>query len=54
MKTIQWTGIKLVRFKIAYRNARVNKAETFHFEGNEFVTNYAKYLIEYLDSKFKQ
>jgi hypothetical protein len=26
---------------------------SFMFEGNEFLVNYAKYLLEYLEGKFK-
>jgi hypothetical protein len=27
--------------------------DQFMFEGNEFLVNYAKYLLEYLEGKFK-
>lgn len=43
----------LRRFKRAYKIACEEnpKFETFTFDGNEFVKNYAKYLVEYLESK---
>lgn len=41
----------LERFKQAYDVARVAAKDTFMFDGNEFVVSYAKYLIEYLETK---
>lgn len=41
------------RLKNEYQNAVDNSKNTFMFEGNELLTNYAKYLIEYLTPKFK-
>ena len=43
---------KLNKLKAVYAEAaRVKKgSDTFMFEGNEFVLNYAKYLIEYLET----
>jgi len=34
----------------AYKEARSNNKETFMFEGKEILTDYAKYLIEYLEA----
>jgi hypothetical protein len=50
---IQWSKPKLDRFKVEYQKAVDNKKESFVFEGNEFVTGYAKYLIEYLNATLK-
>ena len=36
----------------AYHKAVKDKKETFIFDGGEFLTDYAKYLIEYLKPKF--
>lgn len=54
MTTVNWTPVKLIRFQKAYREARETNRDSFVFEGNEFVTLYAKYLIEYLESVFEQ
>ena len=37
-----------IKLKQAYQNAVDNKLETFMFQDREFVTQYAKYLIEYI------
>lgn len=50
MKTINWTAEMLERLKKAYAHAVETNLESFEFDGNEFNTNYAKYLIEYLDN----
>lgn len=50
-KTITWTYDMLQRFKQAYAKAKAENADTFIFDGNEFVLGYAAYLIQYLDSK---
>ena len=41
------------RLKKEYQNAVVNSKNTFIFDGNELLTDYAKYLIEYLTPMFK-
>lgn len=33
----------------AYIRARDNNADTFTLDGNEFVTGYAKYLLQYFE-----
>lgn len=45
---------KVEEFRKAYVNAKENKAESFFFEGGEYLVSYAKYLLEYLDTKFKK
>lgn len=50
-KMITWTSAMLRRFKVAYNKAVADNVDTFLFDGNEFVVGYAKYLIEYLDSR---
>lgn len=50
-KMISWDRPMLERLKKAYDVARVTAKDTFMFEGNEFVIGYAKYLIEYLETK---
>jgi hypothetical protein len=41
------------RLKNEYQKAVVNSKNTFIFDGNELLTDYAKYLIEYLTPMFK-
>jgi hypothetical protein len=43
----------LKRLKYAYAKAVNKKAEAFKFDGREYVTDFAKYLIEYLESKLE-
>lgn len=52
MKSINWTREMLARFKKRYQQAVDKSEEQFNFDGNDFVTDYAKYLIEYLDEVF--
>jgi hypothetical protein len=42
------------RFKKRYDEAREHHEGSFMFEGNEFLTDYAKYVIEYLQPKFNK
>lgn len=47
---VSFTPYKLVRLKKAYEQCEPHK--TFIFEGNEYLKEYAGYLIQYLDSVF--
>ena len=38
-------------FKAEYNKAVKNNADEFEFEGNKYLTRYAKYILEYLDMK---
>jgi len=40
------------RLKKEYQRSVDNNIEVFVFEGHELLTEYAKYLIEYLTTKF--
>ncbi len=52
VKFIAFTPEKFERLKTRYAQA-VDAHETqFHFEGADFHTNYAKYVIEYLATEF--
>lgn len=42
---------KLERLKVSYGEAVRLNADSFRFDGNEYIVGYAKYLIEYLDSQ---
>lgn len=50
---VEFNKIKLIKFEKAYDKAEKANAESFVFEGNEYVLGYAKYLIEYLEGKLK-
>lgn len=53
-ESITWDARKLASFKRSYARASRGLARpesTFTFQGHEFVLGYAKYLIQYLDSK---
>jgi hypothetical protein len=39
------------RLRKAYQQAKKENKETFEFEGNTFLTQYAYYLLEYLKMK---
>jgi hypothetical protein len=51
VEMIDFTPEKLKKFKKAYQRAVDKKSDIFIFDGSEFVVGYAKYVIEYLDSK---
>jgi hypothetical protein len=53
LNVISWTPAMLARFKEAYALTVAMEMDTFIFEGNEFVVDYAKYLIQHLDTVFK-
>ncbi len=49
---ITFTPAKMRQLKALYEQACDEKQETFLFEGHEMLIGYAKYLIEYLESRF--
>jgi hypothetical protein len=51
-KKIDFDLAKAKRLKMALEEAINVKAESFIFEGDEYLTSYAKYLIEYLSGVF--
>lgn len=48
---IEFDLAKLEDLKIRYRIAELQGRETFTFEGQQVLTRYAKYLIEYLEQR---
>ena len=52
--TVSFNELQYEGFKKEYENAVQNNIQMFIFEGNEYLTGYAKYLIEYLKLKFKK
>ena len=49
---MEFTKLKYIKLKGAYRNAVRNGKDQFVFEGQAILTSYAKYLIQYLEMKF--
>lgn len=47
-----WTREKLHEFKMAYVEASHSEKEIFHFDGRNYATKFAKYLIQHLQTKF--
>lgn len=52
-KMVQFTKADFESFKLMYEASVKKKLESFSFAGNEYLTSYAKYLIEYLESRIK-
>lgn len=50
-KMIRWTHEMRERLRAHYNAARAAGKDTFMFDGNEYVTRYAKYLLEHLDNQ---
>jgi hypothetical protein len=53
---IEWDRTKLERFRKSYVEAAEGESQggscVFEFDGHEFLTDYAKYLIQFLDGQF--
>ena len=54
MKQLEIDQKTFERLKTAYKAARGQGLEDFVFDRNVYVTNYAKYLIEYLETKLNK
>lgn len=53
MVYVTWSKEMLERFKIAYEKARTDRVKSFSFDGKDFLPEYAKYLIQYLEARLK-
>jgi hypothetical protein len=53
MTTITWTREKRDKFRQLYNKAANRGEDSFVFERHVIVTGYAKYLLQYLDTKFE-
>lgn len=53
MNVIHWTIPMLMRFKRAYADALASHQASFVFEGKQFMTGYARYLIEFLEGELQ-
>ena len=51
-KFVEFTQSSFEKFKGGYNKAIENGEEYFMYEGEEYFTGYAKYLIEYLANHF--
>ena len=53
--TITFTKAKLREFKKVYNKAKIGADDhkVFMFEGRSVLLSYAKYIIEFLESEFK-
>lgn len=51
MVTIIWDRDKRDQFTKLYEHAKANNMEQFEFEGHQFVTGSAKYLLQYLNQQ---
>ncbi len=50
VNTVDFDKATVKRLHQAYNEAVKNKDEAFIFEGNKYLTAYARYLLEYLDN----
>lgn len=53
METISFDAAKTEQFRKRYEQAVREREEMFEFEGKDFLVGYAKYVLEYLEGKFK-
>lgn len=51
---IEFDRAKLSRFKEVYDACVLDGRQSFPFEGEVFLVDYAKYVIEYLTNKYKE
>lgn len=51
---VTWDRAKLRRLKDRYQQAVEARENEFHFEGMDLVANYAKYLIQHLETELPQ
>jgi hypothetical protein len=52
--TVSFNVTTFRKLKKEYENAIQNNITIFTFEGNEYLTSYAKYMVEYLKTKFEK
>ena len=52
-KMVTFTPESLARFKNRYEQTVTLKNTQFDFEGNVYVADYAKYLIQFLEGKMR-
>ena len=52
-RTIQISKSELDNLRLAHKKAEKDNIDKFIFQGRVILTSYAKYLIRYLEDKFK-
>lgn len=52
VKTVEFTYPKYKKFKQLYQQAIDSHKRSFIFEGDEWLTGYARYVIQYLEVQF--
>lgn len=50
--TLEFDEKRMGRLQKAYDRAKAGKEDIFIFEGREFITEYAKIMLEYLKTRF--
>jgi len=53
MGSVSFDKAKMDQLQVAYDKAVAAGDDQFVFEGHELLTQYAKYLLEYLETKLK-
>ena len=53
-KTVTFTAESIKRFEQTYDEANAKHVDRFVFDGNEYVTGYAVYLLEHLKERFEE
>lgn len=49
---VDFTHNKVVALRKVYEEASRKGADSFKFEGNDYLVSYTRYLLEYLEPKF--
>ncbi len=49
---VTWTPAKLARLRKAWQTVKDDPNKVFTFDGLDYLSSYARYLIEYLDGQF--
>lgn len=51
MNLHSWSPEKIRAFKKAYKAAKTKRLAQFEFEGRQYVTKFAHYILHYLEGK---
>lgn len=54
LQFIEFDKPRFIRLKAHYQEALDYHEQSFIFDGEEFLTDYAKYVIQFLTDKFKE
>ncbi len=53
-ESVEFTKQSFSQFKRVYRRTIKAKRQSFMFENKKFLTDYAKYVVQYLEPKFNK